>query len=75
MKLDKKAVQRLLALNDAQLAAVIVQLASDNGLDAAALSMGPNDMANVRRALEMASDDDFTAAAEQIGRMRRENGR
>lgn len=75
MKLDRDAVRRLLALNDAQLQAVITQLASENGIDASGLHFRPSDMASVRRALEMAGDDDFRAAAEQIGRMKRKDGR
>ena len=71
MKLDKQAVERLLALNDAQLQAVITQLAQENGIDAAVLSglrMSASDMANVRRALAMATDEDIKAAAERLGR-------
>lgn len=74
MKLDRNAVRRLLSLNDAQLAAVITQLAAENGLDASALRMEARDMAAVRRALSMAGDADLAAAAEQIGKLRRGMG-
>ena len=74
MKLDQNAVRRLLSLNDAQLAAVIMQLAAENGLDASMLNIGAGDMAAVRRALSMAGDDELAAAAEQIGKMRRGMG-
>ncbi len=72
MKLDKNAVRRLLALNDAQLQAVIVRLAGENGIDLAGLSIRPSDIAGVRRALEMATDEDIERAAEQLGQMRRQ---
>ena len=74
MKLDKRAVRRLLALNDAQLQAVIMQLAGENGIDLSGFAIRPNDIASVRRALEMASDEDIARAAEQIEGLRR-NGR
>ena len=75
MKLDRNAVRRLLALNDAQLKALITRLAGESGIDLAGISIRPDDIASVRRALEMAGDDDFRAAAEQIGRMKRKDGR
>ncbi len=71
MKLDKNAIRRLLALNDAQLQAVITQLAGENGIDLAGFVIRPSDIAGVRRALEMATDDDIKLAAEQIEHMRR----
>ena len=71
MKLDKKAIHRLLSLNDAQLQAVILQLAGENGIDLSGFSIRPNDIAGVRRALEMASDEDIALAAEQIEALRR----
>ena len=74
MRLDKNAVRRLLALNDAQLVAVITQVAAEHGLDASMLSMGAGDMAAVRRALSQAEDADLAAAAEQIGRLGRGMG-
>jgi hypothetical protein len=66
MKLDKEAVARLLALNDAQLQAVIVKLAGENGIDLGGISIRPSDMASVRRALSMATDEDIARAAQQL---------
>ena len=71
MKLDKEAVARLLALNDAQLQAVIVKLAGENGIDLGGVSIRPSDMASVRRALSMATDEDIARAAQQIGQFGR----
>ena len=66
MKLDRKAIERLLALNDAQLSALIRRLAGENGIDLAGVAIRPDDIASVRRALEMAGDEDITLAAQQI---------
>lgn len=71
MKLDKEAVARLLALNDAQLQAVIVKLAGENGIDLGGISIRPSDMASVRRALSMATDEDIARAAQQLGQLGR----
>lgn len=71
MKLDKQAIQRLLALNDQQLSAVIRRLAGDNGIDLSGISIRPDDIAGVRLALQMATDEDIANAAAQIERMRR----
>ena len=71
MKLDKEAVARLLALNDAQLQAVIVRLAGENGIDLGGLSIRPSDIASVRRALAMATDEDIARAAQQLGQLGR----
>lgn len=71
MKLDRNAVERLLALNDAQLQAVIMQLAGENGIDLAGFPIRPSDMEGVRRALRLATDDDIKRAAEQLGHVRR----
>ena len=71
MKLDRNAVNRLLALNDAQLSALIRRLAGENGIDLAGIAIRPDDIASVRRALQMASDEDITLAAQQIEALRR----
>ncbi len=71
MKLDRNAVRRLLSLNDAQLSALIRRLAGENGIDLAGIAIRPDDIASVRRALEMASDEDINLAAQQIEGLRR----
>ena len=72
MKLDQNAVRRLLSLNDAQLRAVITTLAGENGIDLSGFSIRPDDIAGVRRALSMATDEDISRAAEQIEQLRRQ---
>ena len=71
VKLDRNAVNRLLALNDAQLSALIRRLAGENGIDLAGIAIRPDDIASVRRALQMASDEDIGLAAQQIEQLRR----
>ena len=71
MKLDQNAIARLLALNDAQLQAVITRLAGENGIDLSGFSIRPNDIASVRRALAMATDEDISRASAQIEQLRR----
>ncbi len=71
MKLDRNAVGRLLALNDAQLAALITRLAGENGIDLAGVTIRPDNIAAVRKALELAGDEDIARAAQQIEALRR----
>ena len=71
MKLDKEAVARLLSLNDAQLEAVLVRLAGENGIDLGGLTIRPSDIASVRRALSMATDEDIARAAQHLGQFGR----
>ena len=73
MKLDQNAVRRLLALNDAQLQALITRLAGENGIDLSGFTIRPDDIAGVRRALSSATDEDISRAAEQIEQMRRQD--
>jgi hypothetical protein len=67
MKLDKKAVQRLLALNDEQLRQVLLRLAGENGIDLSGVNVGASDMAGVRQALRMATQEDILKAAAALG--------
>lgn len=73
MKLDKNAVERLLALNDDQLRQLLLRLAGDNGIDLSGMTIRANDIAGVRQALRMATDEDVAKAAEQLG-LRRPGG-
>jgi hypothetical protein len=67
MKLDKKAVERLLRLNDEQLREIMLRLAGENGIDLSGMTLRPDDMASVRQALRMATDEDIAKAAQQLG--------
>jgi hypothetical protein len=67
MKLDKRAVERLLMLNDEQLRQVLLRLAGENGIDLSGVTLRADDIAGVRQALRMATDADIAKAAEQLG--------
>ncbi len=73
MKLDKNAVDRLLALNDTQLRTLITRLAGENGIDLSGVTIRPDDIAGVRRALGAATDEDIRRAAEQIEQFRKKS--
>ena len=59
MKLDRRALERLLSLNDAQLAAVIEKLTREYGMDLSSLNTSTADMAALRRTLKNTSDEDL----------------
>lgn len=67
MKLDRNAINALLSLDDEQLKAVIRGLAARSGVDLGALRISEGDIASVRRALSMATDEDISRAARQLG--------
>lgn len=59
MKLDRKALERLLSLNDAQLAAVIDKLTREYGVDLEGLNISTADMAALRRTLRNTTDEEL----------------
>ena len=59
MKLDRKALDRLLSLNDAQLAAVIEKLTREYGVDLSGMNISTADMAALRRTLEGTTDEEL----------------
>ena len=66
MKLDRKALERLLSLNDAQLQTVIQKLATDYGLDLSSLQIKQGDMAGLRRFLQRTSDAELAAFLQHL---------
>ena len=64
MKLDKKMLDRLLNMNDEQLAAVIRSIATESGIDPARLGINPENVQNIRQALGMATDEDLQKMGE-----------
>ena len=56
MKLDRKALDRLLSLNDAQLAAVIKKLSKEYGIDLSSMHISTADMGALRRTLQSTTD-------------------
>ena len=59
MKLDRRALERLLSLNDAQLTAVIEKLTQEYGVDLGGLQISTADMAALRRTLRNTTDEDL----------------
>ena len=71
MQLDKKTLNMLLALNDAQLTNVIRTISEKSGLDLSSFNITSNDVKSIRRALENASDEDRKRAQESINNFKR----
>ena len=71
MQLDKKMLQKMLALDDASLTAVIRSLADNSGLDLSTFHISPNDISSIRRALSSATDEELQIATEQLRDFRR----
>ena len=68
MQLDRKTINRLLALDDDQLRAFIRNLAERQGLDLSAFRLSINDIAGIRRVLSEADDETLRHIAEQFGK-------
>jgi hypothetical protein len=66
MKLDRKALNRLLSLNDTQLAAVIEKLTREYGVDLSQMNVSTADMAGLRRKLQSTTDEELVRIAEQL---------
>ena len=75
MQIDRKALERLLTLNDRQLGAIITRLAAEGGIDPASFNIDPKDIASVRRALSTATDEDLKRVTEQYEAYRKNGGR
>ena len=66
MQFDRKALDRLLLLNDKQLAQVVDKLASEYGLDLGALGFTAASMGELRRTLRTADDKTLQSLGEQL---------
>ena len=75
MQIDKKQLEKLLMLNDRQLGAIIKKLAGESGIDPGTLNINPNDIASVRRALSMATEEDIKNIVAQYEAHKRNGGR
>ena len=56
MKLDRRALDRLLSLNDTQLASVIEKLTREYGVDLTGMNISTADMGALRRTLRATTD-------------------
>ncbi len=77
MQLDKRMLERLLTLNDEQLAELIRTIAKEAGIDPDRLGLDPNNVKSVRHALTHATDADMQAmdAVYRDYRQQRRDGR
>ena len=73
MQLDKKAIDRLLLLDDSSLWGVIRMIASQSGMSLPD-KMEKGEIAAIRRALGSATDADIAAAGDIIKKIKEQNG-
>ena len=66
MQFDRKALDRLLMLNDRQLMQVIEKLATEYGLDLASVGFNTSNIAELRRTLRGADDATLQSFGEQL---------
>ena len=59
MQLDKQMLDKLLTLNDAQLAEVIRSIAAETGIDPNLLGLNPQNINGIRQALGSATQQDL----------------
>lgn len=71
MTLDRNAVEKLLALNDRQLMLVIKKLTAEAGLDPSLIQLNASNIAALRAALSMATDEDLARASEQLAKLKK----
>lgn len=71
MQLDKKSLDTLIALDDAQLKFVISRLAVNAGIDIGQFNLNTNDAKKIREVLSNLTDADIALAQSQIDARRR----
>ena len=71
MQLDKKALDTLIALDDAQLKFVISRLAVNAGIDIGQFNLNTNDAKKIREVLSNLTDADIALAQSQVDARRR----
>ncbi len=74
MTLDRNAVEKLLALNDKQLTLVIKKLTAQAGIDPSLIQINTSNIAALRAALSMATDEDLKRASEQLAKLKKDGG-
>jgi hypothetical protein len=71
MQLDRKALETLASLDDAQLKFVINRLAVNMGVDIGQFNLNTDDAQKIRRILSSLTDADIALAQRQIDEKRR----
>ncbi len=74
MILDKNSVELLLRLGDDQLISVIKRLAASAGVDVSTLQITPTQLAGIRQALSIATDEDLRQASELLQNFKNSQG-
>ena len=59
MQLDRKKLDRLLAMNDDQLRELVRTIAAESGVDPALLGLNPDNIQSIRHALGSATEEDL----------------
>lgn len=59
MNLNRKALSHLLTLNDEELTNVLKKLAKESGVDTSKLVISSADIANIRKTLSIADDEEI----------------
>lgn len=65
MQLDRASLDKLLSLNDRQLQAIMIRLASQSGIDPKEFNIDLESVASIRSALRGATDEDLQRIADQ----------
>ena len=66
MQLDRNMLNKLLALNDRQLEAVVRRFAEEYGLDLSEFRVTPGNMEGLRRLLRTATDEELLKLRTQL---------
>lgn len=72
MQIDRNAINRLTSLDDDRLKAVLNRLAHNSGIDLSHFNISAEDMASIRRILNMATDEDLKKITEKFNSMGRQ---
>ena len=74
MQLDRKSLDRLLALNDEQLRRVLAGLLTEYGIDPASVPLAQFDMSKLRATLQQATDEDIKRFTAMLSKGRGKGG-
>lgn len=67
MNFDKRSLDRLLSLDDAELSQIICEIAAEAGVDASGISLGEAELKKLRTFLSLASADDIARLISGLG--------
>ena len=67
MNFDRKSIERLISLNDAELSQIIREIAAEAGVDTSSVILGSAELSKLRTFLSLASADDITRLISGLG--------